>query len=85
MSALSQFMQAANAAQQEALARKAGTSRSYLYQLAAGDRTASAELAADIERASHVVRRGAGSLPIVPREQLCPACAKCEFLEAARA
>lgn len=84
MNALARFMAAASTAQQESLAERADTSRSYLYALAAGKRSASAELAASIERASRTVRRGAPGLPIVPREEVCPACASCEFLRRAR-
>ena len=77
-------MAAATAAQQAALAAAANTSRTYLYALASGARTASADLASDIERASRKVRRANNALPVVLRTDLCPACARCEFAKSAQ-
>lgn len=73
-------MAVATSDEQAALAQLAGTSKNYLYQLAKQTRVASAELAAAIEKASHIVaRRSKGRLPKLPREQLCPACSTCPY------
>ena len=71
MTTLRRFMAAATAAQQEALAAAANTSRT-------------ADLASDIERASRKVRRANNALPVVLRTDLCPACARCEFAKSAQ-
>ena len=84
MDSLRRFMAAATTAQQEALARASSTSRSYLYALSSGTRTASADLAADIERGSKKLRRAHTRLPLVLRTDLCPACARCELVKHAQ-
>lgn len=78
---LKDWMRAANAAQQEELASRIGSSRNYLYHLAGGFRTASPELAKLIERHTADMQRrpGGGELPLVFRTDLAPACASCEF------
>lgn len=75
-----QWMAAATTAEQEQLAREAGTSRKYLYQLAAGARNASADMAARLEQASiGLSRTSKGRLPKLSRTNLCAACAQCPF------
>ena len=53
----------------ERIALLAGTSVSYLYQIAAGDRDASAALAAEIEKAGGP-----------DRTQVCKACSTCPYV-----
>lgn len=75
-----EWMAAATTAEQTALADAAGTSRMYLYHLSVGFRTASAELAGRIEKASKAVRKQSkGRLPVVTRTDLSPACAGCPY------
>lgn len=78
---LKDWMRAANAAQQEELASRIGSSRNYLYHLAGGFRTASPELAQLIEHHTADMQRrpGGKELPLVFRTDLAPACAGCDF------
>lgn len=74
------WMQSATAEEQAALALNSGSSRPYLYKLARGERTASAELAGAIEQAAKGLRaKSKGRLPRLLRTDLCPACAGCPF------
>lgn len=80
------WMKTATAAQQKTLAQASGSSRSYFYQLAKGTRTAGAMRAKHIEqgiRAMRETERGVDGLelPIVLRQDLCPACSCCEYMK----
>lgn len=84
MKSLEAFLAAATPEQQQALADAAGTSRAHLGHLKAGNRQASADLAARIERASkRLYKQTAGRLPLIPRTDLCAACKACEFAKLA--
>lgn len=73
-------MRAATTEQQVRLAKIAKTSRNYLHQLAGGHRVASAEIAGRIEVAAlRMHHTSGGTLPLVDRETLCPACANCPY------
>lgn len=78
------WMRAATADEQELLARRAGTTRAYLYFLANGDkpygRDAAPELAAAIEREAMAMAKASnGRLPEIYRTDLSPVCAGCDF------
>ena len=60
---------------QEAVARRAGSSRNYLHQLAGGHRKASPDKAKALEEATH------GELQ---RTDLCEACGRCELAQKAK-
>lgn len=85
MNRLKQWMDAASGPEQEELARRAATSRQYLYRLAApGDllyaREARPALAAAIEEATALMHRESkGRLPRVYRTDLNSACRGCAF------
>lgn len=77
---LKEWMQLATTAEQTRLATLAFTSRSYLYELASGNRIASAQVAGDIEKASKILRKSSKQrLPLLKRMDLCPACAACIY------
>lgn len=74
------WMATATTAEQDLLAELAGTSRKYLYHLAAGTRNASADMAARLEQASvGISRKSKGRLPKLSRVDLCTACARCPY------
>lgn len=74
------WMAAATTDEQEVLAERIKSSRQYLYHLSSGNRTASAELGALIERETKAMSKTSnGRLPIVYRTDLVPACRACEF------
>lgn len=74
------WMQAASTEQQFELAKRAQTSRMYLYHLAGGFRDASAELAQRIEKASaEMHKESRGKLPRIYRTDLNAACRGCDF------
>lgn len=76
------WMRAATAEEQELLARRAGTSRAHLYQLAGGFRQAGPEMAAAIERETVVMAKvSAGRLPEIYRTDLNASCARCQFAQ----
>lgn len=76
------WMQAADPAQQFELAKRANTSRQYLYHLAGGFRDASAELAQRIEKASTEMHKETrGKLPKIYRTDLNAACRGCDFAQ----
>lgn len=83
MNAMKQWMRAADAAQQEYLANRVGTTRAYLYHLA-GDESANyarepkPKLAAAIERVSEEMHAKHG-LPRIYRTDLVTACRECAF------
>lgn len=80
MNPLRRWMLLASTAEQECLALTAGTSRNYLYQVADGRRSPSADMAARIEQAAHnISKRSKGRLPVIKREKLCKACALCPY------
>lgn len=85
ISTMKAWMQAATAAEQELLAERAGTSRAYLYHLAADDassykREPKAKLAAAIERETkNMAKASKGRLPVVYRTDLNETCRECEF------
>jgi hypothetical protein len=71
-------MSAATRDEQVSLAALAKTSRAYLYQLSMGRRSASSELAREIELASTALAVP-GRLKALRREDLSPACGRCEY------
>ena len=74
------WMHAATPDEQDVLAERAGTSRGYLYSLAGGHRTASADLGSAIERETRGMhKQSKGRLPRVYRTDLVPACRACEY------
>lgn len=85
ISTMKAWMQAATPAEQELLADRAGTSRAYLYHLAADDSTnykrePKAALAAAIERETKAMARASkGRLPVVLRTDLNSTCRGCDF------
>jgi transcriptional regulator with XRE-family HTH domain len=82
MTSMKQWMQAATPVQQFDLAKRAGTSRNYLYHLAGNFRDASAELAQRIERAClEMHKETKGALPKVYRTDLNNACRGCDFAQ----
>ena len=75
-------MSAATVEEQETLATRVGTTRGMLYQYAGGHRTASAERAGAIERATAEMHRASkGRLPKVYRTDLAEACLTCEYAQ----
>jgi DNA-binding transcriptional regulator YdaS (Cro superfamily) len=70
---LKKYMQKATAAQRQRLARLAGTTESYLYQLAGGHRKASAGCAGRLEDAAKKIKIGA-----LPRQSISTDCAECK-------
>ena len=81
------WMRAATPSEQEVLASKTGTSRSYLYHLSASEeknysREPKPKLAAAIERVSADMHKASnGRLPRVYRTDLVTACRECEFAQ----
>lgn len=78
------WMRAATADEQELLARRAGTTRAYLYFLSNGDkdygRSPGQDLAIAIERETLAMHKASGGrLPEIYRTDLNPACAQCQF------
>lgn len=87
MNAIKQWMRLATTAEQEELAKLAGTKRSYLYHLAGEKATNYAreplpKLAAAIESASAVMhKKTKGRLPLIYRTDLVTACRECAFAQ----
>lgn len=85
MNVMKLFMRAATPAEQQLMADKIGTTRSYLYHLSASEDKAYArepkpKLAAAIERASAEMHKASkGRLPRIYRTDLVTACRECEF------
>lgn len=76
------WMAAATTEEQETLAERVGTTRGMLYQYAGGHRTASAERAGAIERATAEMHKASkGRLPKVYRTDLAEACLSCEYAQ----
>lgn len=83
-SPLKKWLAAATAEEQEQLAQEAGTSRQYLYMLAADgkayQRHAEPALAAAIEQASEKLHKSTkGRLPRLYRTDLARTCAGCPY------
>jgi len=87
MNVMKLFMRAATPEEQNLLAERCGTTRSYLYHLSAGEDKAYARqpkprLAAAIERVSADMHRSSkGRLPRIYRTDLVSACRECEFAQ----
>ncbi len=87
MTPLKQWMQAATPDEQRLLAHEIGTTRTYLYHLAASPdrdykREPRPELAAAIERVTATMHKASGGrLPRIYRTDLVKACASCEFAQ----
>lgn len=81
MSNFRAWMESTSVEEKKELAIKARTSLNMLYQLSAGHRRASADLAGKIEAgiASMAKRKRAAVLPAVQRGDLCEACSKCKY------
>lgn len=83
MSQLKAWMRIATAEEQKALAEAAGTSRAYLYHLANDDskygRSASPELARNLEEAARPLAQENPRLPRLLRTDLASACRGCDF------
>lgn len=76
------WMAAATVDEQELLAERVGTTRGMLYQYAGGHRTASAERAGAIERATAEMHKASkGRLPKIYRTDLSEACLQCEYAQ----
>lgn len=86
MNRLREWMRAASTKEQSELARRAKTSRAYLYVLSNNDSVHSREprpsLAARIEKASGVMRLKNPKLPAVTRVELNTDCRNCEYARA---
>jgi hypothetical protein len=82
MTPVKAWMQVATRGRQEQLAKRAGTTRAYLYHLAGGFRAASPELAMAIERVSaEMHRESRGRLPRLYRTDMAPVCRSCDFAQ----
>ncbi len=78
--AMKVWMVAATVQEQEELAAAVGTTRGNLYQYAGGHRSAGAERAGAIERASAAMHKASkGRLPRLYRTDLAKACGECPF------
>lgn len=86
MNILYKWMNNATAEEKKALAELASSSVASLRQLAGGYRgknfSVSAEFAGRLEAASRKLQRK--GLPLLLREDLCPACASCGYLKMCR-
>lgn len=77
---LKKWMKLATAREQADLAKRARTSREYLYQLSNGVREASPEIAGRIETAAEKIRQKSdGRLPGITRAELSPVCGGCPY------
>lgn len=87
MNVMKLFMRAATPDEQQLLADKVGTTRSYLYHLSASEeknyaREPKPKLAAAIERVSAEMHKSSrGRLPRIYRTDLVSACRECEFAQ----
>ena len=89
MNKLQSWIAAASIPQRDRLVRLAKTTLGSLHQLAGAYRTngklrATPELAAAVEKAAFKISIADESLPVIHREDLCPACGKCELAKIAR-
>lgn len=77
------WMRVASPAEQEALAKRVGTSRHMLYQVANGHRNFSAAKAGLMEDATAAMHKATrGRLPRLYRSDLADACAHCRYAQA---
>jgi len=80
VNAMKEWMCAATKEEQIHLAALAKTSRAHLYHLSTGRRIASSELARELELAStELAVSSRGRLKALRREDLSPACGRCEY------
>lgn len=81
MNAMKKWMAAATVREQMYLAKTAGTSRSYLYQIASGHRkNIEAGLAGRIEQAALPLRKASKNrLPRLTRADISPVCRACPY------
>lgn len=66
-----------------ALCGKIGTSRATLYQYASGHRGISAARATEIDAAVRALRDDGAEVPLLHAKDMCTACAKCRYANAA--
>jgi hypothetical protein len=85
MSALQNWLQAANVQERARLAKAADTSVNYLYQMAGGHRKINAPIAILLERGAVPIKYKNKHLPDLYREDLTEACGDCEFAKKCRA
>jgi hypothetical protein len=78
MNVVKEWMSAATRDEQIHLAALAKTSRAYLHHLSTGRRSASSELAQELERASTELAVS-GRLKVLRREDLNATCGRCEY------
>jgi DNA-binding transcriptional regulator YdaS (Cro superfamily) len=82
ITSMKNWMAVATVAEQETLAARVGTTRGMLYQYAGAHRTASAERAGAIERATAEMHKASkGRLPKIYRTDLSEACLQCEYAQ----
>lgn len=80
LSPLKKWMRLATTYEQTELAKKARTSREYLYQLSNNVREASPEIAGRIEAAAKKLRKASkGRLPELTRVDMSSVCAGCPY------
>lgn len=80
MKAMKKWMAAATTDEQLTLAKNAGTSREYLYQIASGHRVPAPDLAGRIEIAAQPMRRVSKyRLPRLTRADLSSVCSRCPY------
>ena len=73
-------MECTTPTQQTKLAKLAGTSRTYLYQLANGMRKASSTLAAQLEKAAETLNYKEHT-GLLPRYHVCKTCNECRHVK----
>ncbi len=82
ITSMKNWMAVATVVEQETLAARVGTTRGMLYQYAGGHRTASAERAGAIEKATGEMHRASkGRLPKIYRTDLSEACLQCSYAQ----
>lgn len=77
MKKFKKWMDKSTTQEKERLAKSAKTSVGLLYQLASGDRAASAGLAGQIETAMNKLHPAEG----IERAEFCEACARCPYFK----
>lgn len=74
------WMEKATTLEKEILAAESSTTLSYLYSIASGQRTASADVAGRIEKAAkNLYKQSKRRLPKIIRSDIAPACAACPY------
>lgn len=82
ITSMKNWMSVATVDEQITLAARVGTTRGMLYQYAGGHRTASADRAGAIERATAEMHKASrGRLPKIYRTDLAEACLQCEYAQ----